>query len=83
MTAVNICPNVGDIVTVDHTPKGSNLRLFGINGTLFAKNSCSEKILCVGFSGGMEGVARNIIVTGLESGNLSPSEFFANLSRQF
>ena len=67
VTAVNIS-NAGDIVTVDQTPKGSTLRLWGINGTLLAKNTCTEKVLCIAFSGGMEGISRNIVVTGLDSG---------------
>lgn len=67
---IAISPNTADIVTIDETPKGSSLRLWGVNGTLLGRNTCPEKILCAIFSSGMEGVSRNVIVTGLQTGSI-------------
>jgi len=70
ITSMCISPINGNIVTVDESKKGSTLRLWGLNGNLNAKNSCTEKVLCAKFTSGIEGIARNVVITGLKSGGI-------------
>jgi len=81
VVAADISSNDGSIVTIDETPKaGSTIRLWSVNGEFQAEAKCTERITCIKFSNGMDGVARNILAAGLQNGqvkiwdawNLSP-----------
>jgi WD40 repeat protein len=60
----------GDIVTVAESPnkKVYTLTLYSINGVEYAKATTTEKILCIKFTAGIEGLASNVIVGGLQNG---------------
>ncbi len=78
VTAVAISPNTGDIVTVTESIKSGGgktgqvytLTLWSINGDALAKTTSVEKVLCVKFTAGPVGVARNVVGGGLQSGGL-------------
>jgi len=68
VTAVTISQNTGDIATV--SKEGHRLTLWSINGDECANAYTPEKILCIKFTAGIEGQARNILVSGLQTGNI-------------
>jgi hypothetical protein len=79
VNALCISQNNGDIVTCcdderstgTGTGVGSVIRLWSINGTPITRNLSSERILCAEFTNGPEGLARNVIATGLQNGTIA------------
>lgn len=70
VNAVSVSKGNGDIVTSCDDKNGSVLRLWSLNGTLIRKVNVPEKILCLEFTNGCEGLARNIVAGGLKNGQI-------------
>eukprot|EP01114_Cavostelium_apophysatum_P014246 TRINITY_DN3646_c0_g1_i2.p1 TRINITY_DN3646_c0_g1~~TRINITY_DN3646_c0_g1_i2.p1 ORF type:complete len:2996 (+),score=922.89 TRINITY_DN3646_c0_g1_i2:247-9234(+) len=70
VTCAAISPNTGNIVTVATTKKGSTIRLWSVNGDLLASNPLPDKVQCVKFTKGTEGVVRNLVIAGQENGHI-------------
>lgn len=49
---------------------GSVITLWSINGNKLKQTYCNEKITCITFTTGMEGVCRNLVIAGLNNGNI-------------
>jgi WD40 repeat protein len=71
---VAISSSNGDIAAVSTTEtnrkSSSVLSLFNVNGRLLASAPCSEVVQCILFTNGIEGVSRNLLVAGTQSGKL-------------
>ncbi|ELR13959.1 Beige/BEACH domain containing protein [Acanthamoeba castellanii str. Neff] len=82
VTSLAISPTTGDIVTVDNgsefipvgekrSPRNvSTICLWTINGRLVASTTCQERINCVALTHGTEGLSRNVVICGLDSGTI-------------
>jgi len=83
VTTVAISSTTGDILSVDRNivggsgnngggaGNGSRLHLWNINGEVLVEPVTSpDKVTCAIFTSGMEGVVQNMVVTGLENGNI-------------
>ncbi len=64
----------GDIAAVSSNESGrkvsSVLSLFNVNGQLLASAACPELVQCIIFTNAIEGIARNMLVVGTQSGKL-------------
>ena len=71
---VSISPVNGDIVAVAQVSEEKRgaavVWLYNVNGDLIASTTTNENILCILFSSGMEGVERNVVFAGTQSGLL-------------
>ncbi len=86
VSSIAISPTTGDIVTVGYrsalekpskddknnsAQRGTSfICLWSINGDLLKTASCNEKINCIAMTHGTEGLSRNILIAGLDNGNI-------------
>jgi WD40 repeat protein len=70
ITAVNIHPFTGEIITVLETTKGSLIDMWSINGDRLASLLCSDQVLCVTFTTCKPGLGVNLLITGHMSGDV-------------